>query len=248
VTATATQLKYALLSADLVPQFMADEKTNTRRLMKPQPEYFERYPHWRWTTPQLRKDGLGPFAIDSGDRPGIFGKYVPGDHIAFLSTWAAAAKYDHLKPLDIPKQARVWTVFDDGPNRDVYPPHWIGKRRPGRFMPLWMRKRLPNAEITDVRVERLQEISDEDIIAEGVRYPINAVTRTPLIRVSGKCPPVAYHRPIDVPAGETLTHSELLRCHFASLWDTINGEGSWESNPWVWVISFRRNSKGAADA
>jgi hypothetical protein len=98
-------------------------------------------------------------------------------------------------------------------------------------------------EIVSVRVERLQDISDDDIIAEGVRYPVNAVTRSPLIRVSGKCPPVAYHRPINAPAGETLTHSELLRCHFASLWDTINGDGSWEANPFCWVISFRRITK-----
>lgn len=238
---TATKLKYALLSADLVPAFMADEKTNTRRIMKPQPEYFEQYPHWRWTTPQLRKDGAGPFAIDSGDRPGIFGKYTPGDRIAFLSTWAVAAKYDNLKPLDIPKQARVWTMFDDGPNRDVHPPHWIGKRRPGRFMPLWMRRRLPVAEITEVCVERVQDITIDDIGREGVQVP--CTDNGLIIRVSGKCLPGDY-----LPKGFFLDKTPLnqerigmvVRAHFASLWDTINGKDSWESNPWVWAISFRR--------
>ena len=61
-------------------------------------------------------------------------------------------------------------------------------------------------EVTGVRVERLQDISEADAIAEGV-YTDPA------------CP--AYDA-------------------YAQLWDEINGLGSWEANPWVWVVGFHR--------
>ena len=65
-------------------------------------------------------------------------------------------------------------------------------------------------EITGVRVERLKDISDEDSLAEGV-YPIS----TGLYPGS---PIRAYEK----------------------LWESINGPGSWDANPWVWVVEFRR--------
>lgn len=76
---------------------------------------------------------------------------------------------------------------------------------------LWVREtwRL-TLEVTGVRVERLQDISDADVLAEGV-YP----TATGLYPGS---PKAAYRR----------------------LWGQINGDGSWDANPWVWVIEFKR--------
>lgn len=67
-------------------------------------------------------------------------------------------------------------------------------------------------EITGVRVERLQEISDEDLCAEGIQEWID--------------------RGID--------HDGYPRDAFRSLWESINGPGSWALNPWVWVVEFRR--------
>lgn len=58
-------------------------------------------------------------------------------------------------------------------------------------------------EITDIRIERLQDISEEDAIAEGM-------------------------------------NPELPRAKFRSLWESINGKGSWNLNPWVWVIEFKQ--------
>jgi hypothetical protein len=68
--------------------------------------------------------------------------------------------------------------------------------------------------ITDIRVERLQDISEEDAKAEGVK-PLDYA---------------AHH----VAAGYG------ARIAFEQLWTTINGPGAWEANPWVWVISFER--------
>lgn len=72
-------------------------------------------------------------------------------------------------------------------------------------------------EVMGVRVERLQDISEADAMAEGSRsWALEQYT------------PVK-----DIPAGET-------RLIFRQLWEQINGPGSWAANPWVWVVEFRR--------
>lgn len=72
-------------------------------------------------------------------------------------------------------------------------------------------------EITGVRVERLREITEEDAKAEGVE-------------------PAKWTN-----ANQTCTLTCTPRATFSTLWDQINGKrASWESNPWVWVIDFRR--------
>jgi hypothetical protein len=234
-----------LLRPELAPLTLDGRKKNTRRIVNPQPpegwlpEFVGRY------CPAIEgRDGM------MTDGPEIFGVYDenwgaacpyggPGDRIRFLTTWSADPKYNKAKPLEIPKLARIWSAFD--------PEFWSDKFicehrfRPGRFMPLWMRERLPVFEIIEVRVERAQEISEADIHAEGIQYPVSD-DQHPMIRLTGPCPPVLYHRKINVPAGETLTHFELLQCHFASLWDQVNGKGSWARNDWCWAISFRLES------
>jgi hypothetical protein len=71
-------------------------------------------------------------------------------------------------------------------------------------------------EITEVRVERLQDISETDAIAEGLR-PYWKQTEDPKWVEPGTC--------IDA---------------FKELWESINSPGSWDVNPWVWVIEFRK--------
>jgi hypothetical protein len=72
-------------------------------------------------------------------------------------------------------------------------------------MPRWASRIL--LEITDIRVERLQDISEDDALAEGIDYTCQQAL------------------PSDV---------------FSGLWESINGSGSWNANPWVWVIEFKR--------
>lgn len=110
----------------------------------------------------------------------------------------------------------------------VYDDEWYGKEyRPAEIRP-WARKfgRIPSIhmprdcsritlEIVDVRIERLNDCSHEDAEAEGIRF----------LR--------------DVPdADETLTPRQLFMC----LWDSINEDRGlgWDTNPWVWVIEFKR--------
>ena len=77
---------------------------------------------------------------------------------------------------------------------------------PPIHMPRWASR--ITLEITNVRVERLQQISVQDALAEGVQRE-----------------------------GEYL---DMPRMAYKSLWEQINGAGSWDANPFVWVIEFRR--------
>ena len=86
--------------------------------------------------------------------------------------------------------------------------------RPSIHMPRWASRIL--LEITEVRVERLNEISEADCIAEGVNL-LNT-------NCDGECG--------STPCG-------ISRQPYISLWESINAVDSWKSNPWVWVVSFK---------
>lgn len=96
-----------------------------------------------------------------------------------------------------------------------------GRWRSSIHMPRWA-SRL-TLEITDVRVERLQDISEADAIAEGVR---------PLPLQSGDDPSAWW----EVEPGKHQARTAVGA--FRSLWRSINGMDSWSDNPWVWVIEF----------
>ncbi|MES0240611.1 hypothetical protein KDV70_07415 [Citrobacter cronae] len=95
--------------------------------------------------------------------------------------------------------------------------------RPSIHMPRWASR--ITLEITDVRVERLNSISQEDAQAEGME-------------LTGWRP--TYSDPDS--GGEVWTPYD----NFAQLWESIYGEESWKANPWVWVIEFKRIEGGEA--
>ncbi|KIF80798.1 hypothetical protein [Noviherbaspirillum autotrophicum] len=80
-------------------------------------------------------------------------------------------------------------------------------------------------EVTGVRVERLQDISEADAIAEGIER-------------SGECNWCDY---LDYGYNDFTN----ARYSYRTLWESINGAGSWNANPWVWVIEFKRVDAGA---
>jgi hypothetical protein len=96
--------------------------------------------------------------------------------------------------------------------------------RPSIFMPRAASR--INLEITGVRVERLQAISESDAFAEGVYEGTPCRCDEPLdfVRSCGNC------------GGRLIDAIALYR----NLWDSIIGAGSWNANPWVWVVEFRR--------
>ena len=112
---------------------------------------------------------------------------------ATLNKPAYRADWDH-RPTQLP--ARTW--------------------RPSIFMPRAASR--ITLEVTGVRVERLQDISEADAMSEGA-------------------PP--SHPSIDRISRE-YGYPDFPRSWYAQLWDHINGPGSWEANPWVFVVSFKR--------
>ena len=185
-------------SAPMIRAIQAGTKSQTRRVVK-EPQ---------WATPRtLHLFNGWPWAIDpyKGDRdvPCPFGQ--PGDLLWVKEAWRTERQFDHLPPSKLNRTTKATPIqYEAGPHADVLD----GRLRPGMFMPRWASR--ITLEVTGVRVERLQDISEADAVAEGV--------------------PNSLH----------LGGGRFARENFEHLWWTINGEGSWDANPWVWVVEFRR--------
>lgn len=203
-----------LFSAPMVRALLAGTKTQTRRLLKPQP---------------------GPDGVYSDIRSAKRAlRIVKGDWLWVREAWRTSIAADTKKPsaLEVPGGGFGWPVWygadggavtwrgsNDGGEGFVTP----GKIRPSMFMPRWA-SRL-TLTVTEVRGQRLRVISEEDAIAEGV-------TLLP----SGR-----YHCGFDED-GEITCKSPVTA--YANLWNSIKGDGAWMSNPWVVAYSFtveRRN-------
>ena len=138
----------------------------------------------------------------------------PGDCIWVRETWN---KYGGLLTY---RADHDW--IDDMRKETVCTAKWV----PSIHMPRWASRIL--LEITDVRVERLNAISEEDATAEGVP-PAGSLLPD-------------YLGTFLTPKGDFAT----AKVAFQRLWESIYGEESWKANGWVWVISFKRVEGGAA--
>jgi hypothetical protein len=135
----------------------------------------------------------------------------PGDRLWVRETWSTLSIFDKIKPSDMDScYAGTIRYMADG--------FRSGKLRPSIFMPRWASRIL--LEVTAVHVEHLHAITPDQAIAEGV----NAEICCQFLETS--------------PTRHTLKKCELHG--FAGLWESINGTGSWDANPWVWVVEFRR--------
>ncbi len=150
----------------------------------------------------------------------------PGDILYVRETHYAYGFWIKDGESDLGKQKyRFSDCTVDGYQYEDSPPEVVLKgiseklgwyRRPSIFMPREAARIF--LEVTDVRVERLQDISEEDAIAEGVKP--------------------------DCPIGNIAIHQRAPhRYCFSHLWESIHGYDSWEANPFVWVISFKRIEK-----
>lgn len=232
-----------LFSTDMVKAILEGRKTQTRRPLKPQPEqtyfngdwYADQYNHtadwcfWgRVGTDVTHKCGLPLFRCpygQVGDRLWVKEAHeIYGFHADFNTETCTAEICYTADNLVVPKVPVPWEE------------HWkwlkpdkvktLGIRRPSIFMPRWASR--ITLEITDIRVQRVQEISEEDAIAEETQ---KIATRwAPII---GLGTPEAH---IGEYQDETYKHA------FSGLWDSINAKRgySWAANPWVWAITFKR--------
>jgi hypothetical protein len=90
-------------------------------------------------------------------------------------------------------------------------------------------------QITDIRVERVQDISGSDAVAEGITIPVHE--HNILWSLGEKTSAISFMPNI---GPENWTAEQIQKAHYAELWSKINGKESWLKNPWVWVISFKK--------
>jgi len=148
-----------------------------------------------------------------------------GDRLWVKETWRTTPAYDDLKPSDLGGDEPLNYLADDGYfNWAEADGSRHGKTRMSIFMPRWA-SRL-TLTVTDVRVERLQDISTADVLAEGA--PLDPYHRD--CTQDGSNPYMCV--------GDRPHTSQSPRAWYHRLWDSINGPGAWDANPWVVAVSF----------
>lgn len=190
--------KPILFSAPMIRAIIEGRKTQTRRILKPQPDdIFE---------------GKLPAAV----------RISVGDRLWVRETWSGIHDFRNTPPAQ-----RQSCMTPDGPflREDIH--FWADgnplggdyeKPRPGIHMPRWA-SRL-TLVVTDVRVERLHDISEDDAKAEGA-VPYH-------VRASG----------LDYYGSQHAMCGQDHRAGFCHIWESINGIESWDANPWVVAYSF----------
>lgn len=194
-----------LMSAPMVRAILDGRKTQARRAVKPQHPKCDRIAdHDEDHVLFMSSEGT---PCRAGNPYG-----APGDRLWVREAWKPHSLYAHLKPSEIP-HSRIFYRADD-----AYAPSNT-KWWPSIHMPRWASR--ITLRITDVRVERLNEISEADAEAEGIREPSlgDEVWFGFLGLPRATCP---------------------AKTAFAGLWADVNGAQSWAANPWVWVVAFER--------
>lgn len=235
-----------LFTTPMVQAILAGRKTQTRRIV-----------NWK----NLHKQAGLPFptncrlswfkilqgwGLDAGDslmRAVTCPYGQPGDHLWVKETWNYAGSHwwsgapldrahhvnyiaDGLKKTfifhcekvlsGIPKQRDMKKSESDSEYSDYLTSYW-NQKRPSIFMPKWASR--ITLEMVAVRVQRLRDISTKDAEAEGIFYNSCGVWHWRDDSAIGGSTPVDAYR---------------------ALWESINGADSWDLNPWVWVVEFRR--------
>lgn len=201
-----------LFTPPMVREVLDGTKTQTRRLVKGMAlEWLSTPVGFDKEFLALPENSLSPYGY-AGDRLWVRetcrAEELPdgGDGVRYLAD-------DHFLPIQPTEGAADQWIelyhYRGGSGGGMY-----GLTVPSIHMPRWASR--ITLEITGVRVERLQDISEADCIAEGCAGGHGAI------------PGYDYAAtPIE---------------HYHWLWNSINGRGSWEQNPWVWVIEFKREA------
>nr|DAM48161.1 MAG TPA: ASCH domain protein [Caudoviricetes sp.] len=198
-------IKPILFNTEMVRAILDGRKTCTRRVIKPQPDEKHTYP-FGFVTDSTEKKEVGCFGFAANEYGGSIQyvkppyRYAPGDILYVRETWKKAPK--------------GYYYYEDWQRNDIAD---VTKWKPSIYMPkeaarIWLK-------VTDVRVERLQEITSEQICREGVE--------------------------VEYPH---VLNGEEKRYAFSRLWDSTIKKSDldrygWNASPWVWVIEFERCEK-----
>lgn len=244
---TATKERPILFSAPMVRAILDGRKTMTRRVVKPQP-------------PEGYRSMVSECDVKGGwwfsDMPRRTGSYSLGEHAKWNnvypkcpygapgdSLWIRSAyhvRYDEERDETHWTAEGLWVTTHGRPRRNDGAPMKLGVK-PAMHMPYWLSLEgyRITLEITGVRVERLQDISEADAVAEGCPE-CEQCKFSPWGRG-------AYDDPLSNAAGGKpwgpcfgVCGGKTAQEWFRDLWQSINGKTHpWDSNPWVWVVEFR---------
>lgn len=222
--------KPIIFSGPMVKAILEGRKTQTRRIIKPQPprSLYNNKGSGYWITVEIDGHSHGPWQCPYGSKGDLL--WVKETY-AIESNWLIESNEKYPPPFNDGRPinwleeegVKFWEqchyrATDPTPelcyHNDVDNEPTV-KWRPSIFMFKWACRLW--IEILDVRVERLQDISEEDAKAEGSQIPCAELPKS--------CQQA------------TLTE----RTQFSRIWDSINGKKHpWENNPWVWVIEFKK--------
>jgi hypothetical protein len=191
-----TKERPIIFNGEMVRAVLSGIKTQTRRVIKPQPDFVANYYEPNKPRAAWKGGSIDPEIIKC-----LYGH--AGDLLWVRETWATEKAYDHLKPSELsPEWASVYfNVQTYSPEAD------IGKKRPSIFMPRWASR--ITLRITNVGVERVQDISNMDACQEGVEA--TGIYTSENARAS-------------------------FRVLWDSIY--AQREYGWDVNPWVWVVKF----------
>jgi len=210
--------KPILMHVRSIEGLQADRKTQTRRT-NGLARYNKNLDGWRlgtpeeWKAPTNNRPAIGgcprgPLFVNLAtgwmESPACpYGE--SGDLLWVREPWRTAESLDHLPPRELAGAGA--TAFYENDRERHHPRIALGRYRHARFMPrVFSRLTL---HLTDVRVERVQGISEDDAIDEGVEA----------------CFP-------------NTDHEHSARDRFRALWNFTNGAGAWDRNEWCWVLCF----------
>lgn len=194
-----------LFSSEMVRAILENRKTQTRRVIKPQPEltpFGDGTWLWKGEPDRFPKISECPYGN-------------PGDRLWVRETWATSPFRNTTKPSELKRgdpEARIVYKADPFVNESHY---WW---RPSIHMPRWASR--ITLEIINVRVERVQDISEHDCIAEGMER----VRSFNLFGATGQ------------------ERIDLIQSEYKNIWNKINANRGfgWSVNPVVWVLEFGR--------
>lgn len=211
--------KPILFSGPMVRSILEGRKTQTRRVIKPQPnddiddlhggELRKRAPYKTECPVTGRSVGFGFQDDDDQFWHCPYGE--PGTRLWVRETWCETDWKPGRTSLPVGPDGYI-AAYKADYEGDSFPAPYPPKWKPSIHMPRWASR--ITLEITGVRVERLREISEADCFAEGIKPKT-----------------LSFHGHGEETASPIPDYRDL--------WESINGKGSWAKNPWVWVIEFK---------
>lgn len=202
-----------LFNAEMVNAILSGRKTQTRRVMKVQPEIIP--PEDECGNPGYWIPFSAARSMVRNEEMHIACPYgLKRDRLWVRETFSGDFEVEGMKPSDWSSFTPVWYWADGNPPYGDWTRPKPSLHMPRKFCRLLL-------EITSVRVERLNDISESDARAEGI--------------IDGGCLNCGEPE----PCGCASPNPDATDA-FAYLWQSIYGVESWFSNPWVWVIEFKR--------